>query len=259
LNTRGFTRIAALLMGICSSLQTGSRANADPQAYGLEIPQLAAEDELIQHTGFSLVYDETYEQSKWVAYELTLEETIKRIERSGKFLADPKVSTGTATNADYKGSGYDRGHLAPGADMSWSEQAMQESFYFSNISPQLPSFNRGIWKQLEERVRKWARQDTSVYVVTGPVLKENLHSIGLNRVAVPAYFYKVVLVYRSHQQKAIAFIIPNQKTSLPLAHFTITVDSAERVTGLNFFPVLPDEIENKLENSICLPCWGLEQ
>lgn len=259
MNNRGLHLIAVLLMCTCVSVKTGSPIQQDPKDYALEIPQLTQGDDLIQHTGFSLVYDETHELAKWVAYELTLEETIKGIERSGKFLPDPKVVTGTATNEDYKGSGYDRGHLAPAADMSWSDQAMRESFYFSNISPQVPSFNRGKWKQLEERVRKWAQQDTSVYIVTGPVLAENPAVIGPNRVTVPAYFYKALLVYRNTNQKAIAFIMPNEKSALPLLRFAVTIDSLERLTGLDFFPALPDTIERKLENEICLRCWGLEQ
>lgn len=223
--------VVILLMSMCSSVKS---VNVDNPP-GLEIPLLQTGEELIQHTGFSLVYNEIHEQANWVAYELTLEETQKGVERSDKFLPDPKINTGTATQADYKGSGYDRGHLAPAADMSWSAEAMKESFYFSNISPQVPSFNRGIWKRLEEQARTWAQQDTAVFIVTGPVLSDNLPVIGPNRVSVPAYFYKALLVYRYQNQKAIAFILSNEKSNLPLKHFAVTIDSLERITGINFF------------------------
>lgn len=259
MNNRGLHLMVVLMMSTCASVNTGNLTQHNPKNFALEIPQLAQGDDFIQHAGFALAYDETHEQAKWVAYELTLEETIKGVERSGKFLPDPKVVTGTATNEDYKGSGYDRGHLAPAADMSWSDQAMQQSFYFSNISPQVPSFNRGIWKKLEDRVRKWAKQDTSIFIVTGSVLTENLSAIGPNRVTVPAHFYKALLVYRDNNQKAIAFILPNEKSGLPLHRFAVTIDSLERLTGLNFFPALPDSVEANLENEICFRCWGLEQ
>ena len=110
----------------------------------LEIPKIGLNENVISHTGYSLLYNETHEQSKWVAYELTKVETNKIFERTDKFLIDPKVQTGTGNDGDYSGSGYDRGHLAPASDMGWSETTMVESFYYSNISPQTPSFNRGI-------------------------------------------------------------------------------------------------------------------
>ncbi|QOI98914.1 MAG: DNA/RNA non-specific endonuclease [Flammeovirgaceae bacterium] len=242
-------------MSMCSSVK---RMDVDNHL-GLEIPLLQPDEQLIEHTGFKLVYNENHEQANWVAYELTLEETRRGVERSDKFLPDQKVSTGTATPEDYKGSGYDRGHLAPAADMSWSAQAMKESFYFSNISPQVPAFNRGIWKRLEEQVRTWAQQDTAAFIVTGPVLSDSLPVIGPNQVSVPAYFYKALLVYRYQNQKAIAFIVPNKKSGLPLKHFAVTVDSLEHITGIDFFPALPDVIESKLESELCLPCWRIKE
>ena len=94
----------------------------------LEIPKLKAGEELVRHLAFTLVYEEQYEQAKWVAYQLTASETQKSHERTNKFIADPAIATGLASLADYKGSGYDRGHLAPASDMGWSETSMAESF-----------------------------------------------------------------------------------------------------------------------------------
>jgi endonuclease G len=90
--------------------------------------------------------------------------------RKDNFRSDPKVKTGSAALSDYKGSGYDRGHLAPAADFKWSATAMSESFYMSNMSPQVPGFNRGIWKNIESTVRNWAVENDEIYIVTGPVL-----------------------------------------------------------------------------------------
>lgn len=175
------------------------------------------------------------------------------------FIPDPYVTTGSARDIDYKGSGYDRGHLAPAADMAWSITTMAESFYFSNMSPQAPQFNRGIWKKLEELVRTWAIENESIYIVTGPILDNHLKRIGPDQVAVPEYYYKVILDYSSPEIKAIGFVLPNEGSSENLQHFAVSIDSVERLTGIDFFPLLPDHIETILEAHICLPCWSWDK
>ena len=226
------------------------------QFLNLEIPKINPNETIIKHTGFSLLYNEAHEQATWVAYELTKEETNKTFDRTDKFIVDPKVKTGTANHQDYLNSGYDRGHLAPAADMGWSSTAMTESFYYSNMSPQLPGFNRGIWKKLEELVRYWAIENNSVYVVTGPVLTSNLKSIGPNQVSIPEYYYKVILDYNQPSIKGIGFILPNTSLSGSLEKFAVSIDSVEKFTGLDFFPLLPDDQEEVIEKSICLNCWS---
>jgi endonuclease G len=222
----------------------------------LELPATKEGDKIITHSGYSFLYNETHEQATWVAYELTREETKKLFDRTDKFIPDPDVNTGTANNADYKESGYDRGHLAPAADMGWSSTSVAESFYFSNMSPQVPAFNRGIWKKLEEQVRDWAIENDAVYIVTGPVLSEGLPTIGDNKVSVPAYYYKIILDFREPEIKSIAFIIPNKGSTEQLSHYAVSIDSVEIVTGLDFFPLLPDEQEAKLEKTTCISCWS---
>jgi endonuclease G len=221
----------------------------------LEIPRISSKDQIITHTGYSLLYNEKYEQANWVAYELTKEETIKKFERTNKFVEDPKVKTGSATQKDYAGFGYDRGHLAPASDMGWSSTVMAESFYYSNMSPQNPSFNRGIWKRIEELMRTWAVENDGIYIVTGPVLSGKLQTIGENKVAVPDYFYKAILDYRAPNLKAIGFIIPNKGSSEPLYNYAVTIDSVEKFTGIDLFPALPIEEEEHLEKTLCLNCW----
>lgn len=223
---------------------------------GLEIPSLHKQDVIIKHLGYTLSYNEKHEQANWVAYQLTSDKTKKKVSRSNDFEPDAAVPTGSANGDDYKGSGYDRGHLAPAADMEWSEQAMQESFYYSNMSPQVPGFNRGIWKHLEEQVRQWAIDNQSVYVVTGPVLSEGLSTIGSNKVSVPQFYYKVILDYTQPSLKGIGFIMPNASSELALRTFAVSIDSVEKVTGLDFFPQLPDSIENRIESSLCIDCWS---
>ena len=117
----------------------------------LEIPN-ESHPKHTKHLGYSVHYDQKHRQARWVGYLLTKSETVKVAKRSNKFTADPLIPE-TDNAVDYKKSGFDRGHLAPAADMSYSQETMQESFYFSNMSPQNPSFNRGIWKKLEEKTR----------------------------------------------------------------------------------------------------------
>lgn len=221
----------------------------------LEIPKTYPYDIIITHTGYSLLYNEIHEQANWVAYNLTKEETIKRFERNNKFILDPKVKTGTANDKDYKGSGYDRGHLAPAADMAFSEVTMLESFYYSNMSPQLPGFNRGVWKRLEELVRTWAFENNNIYIVTGPILTKVLSTIGPNNVSVPNYYYKVILDYTYPSIKGIGFILPNNSSSSSLQSFAVSIDIVEKYTGIDFFPMLPDDQEEVIEKTLCVSCW----
>ena len=222
----------------------------------LEIPETKQEDEIISHTGYSFLYNEDHEQSNWVAYLLTEERAKATGKRNYNFRADPAVKTGTATDDDYKKSEYDRGHLAPFADMRWSETAMYESFFFSNMSPQLHAFNDGIWKKLEELGRYWAIEYDTVYIVTGPILRDGLPVIGKkNKISVPEYFYKVFLNYTSKNIKGIGFIMPNEKSNKPLQDFAITIDSVEAVTGINFFYKLSKAQEECAEATFSTSDW----
>jgi len=231
-------------------------AHQPPKIINLELPAFRGRDAVVQHFGYTLSYNEKNEQANWVAYELTAAETTKRVNRSNNFRPDDDVRTGSATNADYKGMGYDRGHLAPAADMGWSATSMQESFFYSNMSPQVAGFNRGIWKSLEEQVRQWAVDNRAIYVVTGPLLPDNLPVIGVNKVSVPRFYYKVILDYTAPELKGIGFILPNATSSLPLKSFVVSIDYVEKMTGIDFFPALPDDQEQKLEKTICLDCWS---
>jgi endonuclease G len=220
-----------------------------------EWPALKIGEHPVCHLAYCLLYSEKHEQAVWVAYELTASETLKAHERTNKFLEDPAIATGSASNEDYFRSGFDRGHLAPAADMGWSQQAMEESFFFSNMSPQRPQCNRGIWKKGEELVRDWARQYGRLYVITGPVLRDGLPSIGPNQVSIPEFYYKVLFRPDSLHPQAIALLVPNEGSSGQISSFAVKVDSIEALTGLDFFPWLPDGLEKKLEGAVCHSCW----
>lgn len=220
----------------------------------LEIPASNG-NQIIEHSAYTLSYNETHEQADWVAYELTKDEAnADSYDRTDDFRDDPEVTTGSATLDDYYGSGYDRGHLCPAADNKWSSTAMSESFYLSNMSPQNPSFNRGKWAYLEKEVRHWADIYDSVYVVAGGVLKDGLPTIGDDKVSIPNYFYKVVLDYKN--KKAIGFLMPNIPIEDSFKNYAVSVDSVEKFTGIDFFINLPDETEEKVESELNISGWN---
>ena len=219
------------------------------------LPELLQGEKLIHHFAYDLVYNEMHEQAQWVAYTLKPESLVKRCSRTDNFRRDPFVRTGTADVADYRGSGYDRGHLVPAGDMVWSTTAMSESFFFSNICPQNPSFNRGIWKKLEELMRTWAADADSLCIVTGPLLSEGLPTLGGNKVSIPKDFFKVILRFRQGQMEAIGFVLPNRRNSQSLRSLGLSVDRVESLTGIDFFAGFPDATEAPGESNLCSACW----
>lgn len=224
--------------------------------YSLEIPKLSQEEQLICHANYCFVFDDTHKQSKWIAYKLNSEMIIGNESRNTRFYPDSLVINGTATDADYRGSGFDRGHLVPAADMVFCSQAMKQSFYYSNVSPQNPSFNRGIWKKLETSVRKYAENNHELFIVTGPVLKQDLKTIGDNKVSIPEEFYKVVLIYNDTIQQGIAFLMPNEKASEnSIFSYSLSIRQLETILDVNFFPNLKKKTANRIEMSVDTVFW----
>lgn len=213
-------------------------------------------DCVVDRMGYTLGYSEEHEEARWVMYRLTREEVLTRKSvRTDDFKEDPNIVSSSALPSDYSRSGYDRGHLAPAEDMKFSEDAMRDSFYMSNMTPQRPEFNRGIWKRLEKQVRRFAYKEGSVFVITGPVLQRNLKKIGrATKVSVPQQFYKIVYD-ETPPQKMIAYVLPNTGSNGPLESFVTTVDEVERITGLDFFSKLPIEVQLKLESESEVADW----
>ena len=216
------------------------------------LPTTTNNGELVHHTYYSLSYSEQNEQAEWVFYEIKKERILGLVSRTDNFRSDEKISSNSATLLDYRRSGYDRGHLAPAADFSFNTNAMSESFYMSNMSPQNPSFNRGIWKNLESLVRNWGT-NSSICVVTGPILNDCSTTIGTNNVCVPQYYYKII--YDPLKQKMISFLLPNEKGIKDLSEYVCTTDYLESITNIDFFPVLEDNLEEKLESEIHKEFW----
>lgn len=234
------------------------------------LPKTNSKDEIICHSAMCLVYDENHEQAKWVAH-IILPDIINGKEgRSNDFRRDTLIKTGSAEETDYftktkgndgkikyNGFGYDRGHLAPSADFKWSKKALSESYLYSNISPQLPDFNRNKWADLEAMLREYvvSHQETQLFVVTGPILYDTLPVIsqGKNQVTIPEFFYKVALDLTNH--RAIGFIMPNKDANYPVPSYSVAVNDIEKITGLDFFYQLNDSLEEALESQKTISDW----
>lgn len=214
-------------------------------------------DNVYEYQAFNLEFSPANKQARWVGYFITrerLEST--KIKRKGfSFLEDKKIKEGNANDSDYRNSGYDRGHLVPARDMAFSKETLKESFLFSNISPQLPKFNRGKWAELESYVREMAKKHGIIYVITGPVFDENDEKIGMNAVSVPSYFFKALLFYVANKVEAIGFIMPNQKLNEELECFACSIDSLEFLVDIDVFASLPDDIEEIAEKSYSKEFW----
>ena len=244
-----------------SSPAKAERASITPLPKGSELPQLRRKrtEQIIQHEGYTVSYNADYRIANWVAYVLTDKEARSdKAERQNKFVVDPLVKGASATNEDYTRTGYDRGHLAPAGDMKWSEKAMRESFYLSNITPQKPGLNRGIWKELEEQIRLWARENGAVLIATGPVIPdEELNRLGKNRVGVPRQFYKVLCMVVNNQLEGVGFLFENRDYgTTPLRQMMVPIDRVEQVTGIDFFPALPDDEERQMEATVHTDLWS---
>ena len=213
-------------------------------------------NQIIKHDYFTLSYNEKYEQAEWVAYELKKSYVRSSNFKRPYFIEDPKVKTRSADWRNYKKSGYDKGHLCPAGDMGFEINAYNDTFFTSNISPQLHAFNGGIWNRLEQKTRYWATKYDGVYVITGGVLQSSLKTIGKEKVSVPNYFYKILLDNPNGEYKMIAFLVPNGKSDKPLYSFVVSVDSIEKITGIDFFPKLDDKTENRLEKSSDYKAWS---
>ena len=213
-------------------------------------PISKASDQLIIHNYYSLAYDEVHSQASWVYYRLTPDFINGSAQRKNNFKAEPFIKKNAVTLEDYRGSGFDRGHLCPAGSMKLNQLAMDESFYLSNMSPQLPRFNRGIWKRLEEQVRKWVIQEDTLFVVTGPIFTNGKGSIGVHKITIPSAYYKVIYDPTT-EKKMAAFILSHKKSKENnLFLFAVSVDEVERQTGIDFFSGLPDKLENKLEAEV---------
>jgi len=222
-------------------------------AIGQDFEPQSNKGEHVRHSFYTLSYVEQHEQAEWVYYILSEELAGGTQTRTNNFRSDPLVKTISASLADYQASGYDRGHLAPAGDMTINVTAMSESFFMSNMSPQLPGLNRGKWKNLEALFRGWTIDHGPLFIVTGPIFEDNLGKIGENGVTIPGYYYKIA--YSIRDNKMIGFVMPNKKLDRSIQSFVVSVDYIESKTGLDFFHQLEDNNEVALESRIAPELW----
>ena len=213
---------------------------------------------LVEHEGFTLLFDTRTMCPLWVAWELTADETRGKVTRQGvDFKADESVPEQYQVEMwDYNGGQYGRGHMCPAGDMKWSQKAMQDCHYMTNICPQNAELNKVWWEHLERACRQWARQDGAVQIVCGPVFPDTPKRFGKkHKVAVPKGFYKVVLSMKEGREKALGFYYTNDDAPQPMEDAVRSVNEIERLTGIDFFSSLPDELENRVEAMTDLRAW----
>ena len=239
------------------------------QTYSLNKVTATHSNEIIfvKHTFYEIGFNTKYKLPAWTFYSLTKEHlAIANLERKGSFVKDPLLNSSQAKSNDYSASGFDKGHLVPCEDMSFSEQAMHETFYYSNCAPQTTELNRGEWKMLEELGRNWGKEYGEVIVISGPVFEMNLKTMGeepekkgSSKIPIPNLFYKIIVRHQDQTYKAISFILPNISTPINgLQNYTCNVDSVEKLTGLDFFSDLPDNLEEQFESVSNTKDWNFE-
>lgn len=235
--------------------EASAAAPADDKLLGQASPE-GMPEQILRREGYTASYNKTTKLPNWVAWHLTADRTEGPAKRSGvDFEADTDVPAPRAEDSDYYGSGYDRGHMCPAADNKYSEKAMRESFLFTNMCPQNGNLNRGDWNEMEMACRRWAKKYGGLYIVCGPILYKGRHkTIGKNKVVVPEAFFKVVLRL-GQEPKAIGFIYKNAEGNRPKGDYVNTVDEVERITGIDFFPSLPDDVENRVEATADIDEW----
>jgi endonuclease G len=248
LHTLGFL----LLLFFSSCTQEEPQPRAAVQAD--DFTPAASQGYLIEHTYYTLSYSNTHRQSEFASYYLSPASIQGGQVRTDDFRVDLKVKSNPVKSTDYQGSGYDRGHLCPAADMALNLTSMSETFFMSNMSPMAPSFNRGIWSKLEDWVRGAALSEGGVYVVTGPVLTQSCGSIKQS-ITVPCSYYKIVFK-AGDSPKMLGFLLSNAGATASVQQFVVTVDALEQQTGIDFFPQLEDALEQSLESKVSLSGWN---
>ncbi len=248
--------------GFLTGLVPHSIGEQEPAVDGLmELPATDDSDIILTHTGFVISYNPDDLLPEWVAYELTAEETHGEATRDESvFKMDPSYGSTQAMREDYYDSGWTRGHMACAADFQWDEDAMNDTFYLTNICPQDEELNAGDWNYLEKQVRRWARDFGKVWVVTGPIIGSNKYgTIGDRGVTVPDSFFKAVLTEKNGKYRSIAFIMDNDDKRYWLDECAVTVNGLEAMLGMDFFPLLPDDVEEEVESQLRLRDWGIRE
>ncbi|MDE7418746.1 MAG: DNA/RNA non-specific endonuclease [Muribaculaceae bacterium] len=209
-----------------------------------------------EYEGFTVDFNPENKTPNYVAWILQGNETEGAIGRSNKFWTDTDLD-GCPDTRDYSHSGYDRGHMCPAGEQKWSDTAMHHSFVMANICPQKHELNTGAWKTLEDKERLWAKRDSAIVIIAGPIYdSSDKETIGKNKVRVPSAFFKVLLAPYASPMRAIGFVYPNMKCEGNMQSYAVSVDDIEKMTGLDFFAYLPDDIESDIESTVPFKDWN---
>ncbi len=273
--------LSLLCISFCACDKNNEHYNSNNFATGIvELPALrnGANDVFITYsttikgqkvTTFSMEYDKSKKHSRWIAFRFDNQTKLQKrdVTRRNEFIQDPSLDTEyQRTQADFGRKGYDRGHLCASADRLYLQEANDQTFYYTNMSPQRNNFNTGVWVALEKQVQSWGRSCTAsdtLYVVKGGTIdkKEQVKEyIGGDRSKpVPKYYYMALLFKKGDSFKAIAFWMEHTDSkpskTIKLVDYVLSIDELEEKTGIDFFPSLNDNLENALEATYSTKAW----
>lgn len=218
-------------------------------------PLVGVSEQIIKKKSYIASYNKDTKIANWVAWHLTSEHTEGSIGRGNMFHEDEEVPSPKATVEDYKGSGWSRGHMCPAGDNKWDAEAMYQSFSLINVCPQNASLNSGLWNSLEIDCRNWAKRFHDIYIICGPVFFQQNHEvIGFNEIYVPEAFFKVVLCLNG-KPKGLGVIVKNTAGNKKKDIYYNSIDQVERITGMDFFPLLSDDVEDEVESNLDMDMW----
>ena len=218
-------------------------------------PLVGVSEQIIKKKNYIASYNKDTKIANWVAWHLTSEHTEGSIGRGNMFHEDEEVPSPKATVEDYKGSGWSRGHMCPAGDNKWDAEAMYQSFSLINVCPQNASLNSGLWNSLEIDCRNWAKRFHDIYIICGPVFFQQDHEvIGINEIYVPEAFFKVVLCLNG-KPKGMGVIVKNTAGNKKKDIYYNSIDQVERITGMDFFPLLSDDVEDEVESNLDMDMW----
>lgn len=256
--TKGRQYLPNLSVGGSSTtiIKTSPEAKETPLRDFFPIDNIDRPHQLLIRNNYVVSYNSHTKCPNWVLWQLTREHADGNIKRPDyAFHEDMEVPAPRAELADYRHSGYDRGHMCPAGDNKWDEIAMYDSFLMTNMCPQNQNLNSGLWNQIEMQCRYWAKKYGSLYICCGPIFLKGEHqTIGQNKVMVPEAFFKVVVCLEG-TPKGIAFICRNTDGNRKKDYYVNTISQVERIAGYTFFPTLEDDIVNTIKEHADLKDW----
>jgi endonuclease G len=249
------------IVGTAPDTQTKPKEWSDTYYYYAGMPRTtaASPDQItvLTNTGYVVGYSEAKKDPVWVCYRLSQIGSLKAPPRPQQFTVDARTGA-RVSSADYTGSGYDRGHMAPNYAIAvcYGSAAQLETFRMSNIIPQKPNLNRRVWERLEqEEVKTYAQRFKAVWVINGPIFDATPPRLR-SGVAVPKACFKIIIQEENGQPRMLAFVMPQDATgSEQLGLFLTTVRAIEQETGLDFLNEMPQELQDRVESERAPQLW----